>query len=138
MSSDYFLNKNLNGKEEDFVRELNMGVMSYDNDRFNKFLEKNNDKLYLICEMINIASNEDPKYYTNAIFTAITRKPDRVKLLVDKFKESVKPAPVAAPELAPVASPEPAPAENNWKFWQKKQGGRRKSKKQRKSRKQRN
>ena len=145
MSSDYFLNKHLNPKEESFVRDLNHTVLLRSDDELTEFLNKeiNKDKLYLICEMVNVGSNDDPRNYTNSLFSAMKYgKMESVKLLAEKYKQSVKPTPVPAPATA--TAPEQTtgfkmPLFNISNPFERKktEGGRRRTRKSRKQRKSR-
>ena len=158
-----FINQNLTREERQFIKDLTfIIIMQKDISKLQELLTKNdnlikNSTSKSLIDEIYIMSQEFPDMSVNALFSALvfdtqTGNYDRSNLLIENganlknFTKKLfqKPSPTPAPE------PAPEQVEKNWKdkmkeglekmkFWKKpeQQGGKRRTKKQRKSRKQR-
>ena len=141
------VNETLTEAEKAFVKELNYALLAnWDDDRFNKFANKeiNKDKFYLLNEIIYAKYDSGgPLSYSSPLCSAISSGNDaRIQLLVDKFKASVKPTSASAPVTA--STPEQTtrfkmPSFNISNPFERKktEGGRRRTRKSRKQRKSR-
>jgi hypothetical protein len=156
-----FLNKNLSRAERDFIRELIYIITTQkDIPALEKCLEKNGELIKdspSLIDEIYIVNENSPDMSVNALFAALvyatqTGDYDKSNLLIKngaKLTNFTKKL-FEKPSSTPAAEAAPEQVEKNWKdkmkeglekmkFWKKpeQQAGKRRTKKQRKSRKQR-